>query len=109
MKLDECLMEYRALTLDIMEKVNEDGIIEYLFNERQYILDEIRKLSFSKEEINRMVESLNIIQLDTELNLLMKKEKVNTRRKMENLKKMKNANMQYMSIGYVPSKFTKEM
>ena len=43
------------------------------------------------------------------MELLIKKEKVATKRKIEKLKNMKNANMQYMSIGYIPSNFNKHI
>ncbi|VYT90135.1 hypothetical protein [Clostridium butyricum] len=109
MNLEDYLNEYKALTLDIMEKVNKDGMIEYLVNERQMVLDKIKNMNFLQAEIKKITDSLNIVQLDRELDLLVKKEKVATRKKIERLKKMKNANMQYMSIGYVPSKFNKHM
>lgn len=109
MKLDECFREYKALTLDIIERANEDGSIEYLLDERQVILDEIKNGNFEKSDINIICNNLKIVELEKELNICINKEIVNTKRKMENLKKMKTANMNYVSIGYVPPRFNKQM
>lgn len=108
MGLEEYLNEYKALTLDIMERVNIDGSIGYLVNERQEVLNRIEDLDVTQSEIKKITDSLNLIKLEEELNLMIKKEKVNIKRKIENLKKMRNANIKYKSIGYVPSRFDKE-
>ncbi|ENZ31476.1 hypothetical protein HMPREF1084_02995 [Clostridium butyricum 60E.3] len=108
-KLEEYLREYKALTLDIIERVNEDGSIGYLLDERQVILEEIKKSDFEESDIKRICNNLNIVELEKELNICINQEIVNTKRKMSNLKKMKTANMNYASIGYVPSRFNKHM
>lgn len=109
MDIEVCLSEYKALTLDIMERTNTDGLIEYLINERQQLLNEILKLEYLEDEIKKIADSLNIIQLEKELEILIKKEKVNTKKKIENLKKMRVANIKYMSMPYMPSMFSKEI
>ena len=108
MDLEEYLKEYKALTLDMMERVNIDGSIGYLVNERQEILDKIEALNFTNSEIKTISESLNLIKIEEELNLMIKKEKVNVKRKIENLKKMRNANLKYNTINYIPSLFNKK-
>lgn len=108
MDLEEYLKEYKALTLDIMERVNIDGSIGYLVNERQEILDKIKFLGFDKSDIKGIGESLNLIKLEEELNLMIKKEKINVKRRIENLKKMRSANMKYNAINYIPSFFNKK-
>lgn len=108
MNLEEYLKEYKALTLDMMERINIDGEIEYLFNERQQILDEINSEKYDKNEIKDIGKALNLLKLEEELILMMKKEKVNTRKKLEKLRKMHDANMKYNAVGYVNSRFNKE-
>lgn len=109
MNLEEYLREYKTLTLHIMERINIDKSVVYLLDERQVILDKITELNEDKIKIKHISESLNLVELEKELNLITKKELVNTKIKIENLKKMRNANMKYNSIGYVPSKFNKKI
>ncbi len=107
MELEKYLNEYKALILDIMERVNTDGSIGYLVEERQVILDKIVTMNFDRESIRKISEILDLLNLEKELNLLILKEKKSTKRKIENIKKMHNANMKYNAIGYVPSIFNK--
>lgn len=109
MELEEYFKEYKALTLDIMERANEDGSIGYLLEERQLILDNIEKNNFKKSDIKLVCTKLKIAELEKDLNICINKVIINTKRKIGNLKKMKTANMKYVSIGYVPSKFNKQM
>lgn len=109
MNLEEYLIEYKALTLDMMERIDIDDSILYLMEEREIVLDSISKIDFDQSELKEISDRLNLVQLEKELNLLIKKETVSTKRKIENLKKMKNANLKYTAIGYVPPRFNKEM
>ena len=79
MNLEECLKEYRALTLDIMERTNTDGSIGHLIEEREKVLNMIKKLGCSQNTIKEISNSLNLIEIEKELTLLVKKEKINTR------------------------------
>ncbi|WP_294400636.1 hypothetical protein [uncultured Clostridium sp.] len=109
MELEEYLREYKALTLDIMERAGEDGSIEYLLDEREEILNKIKKINFEQAKLELICNKLNLVDLEEELSLFIKKEIVNTKKKMEKIKKMHAANMKYVSIGYVPSRFNKQM
>lgn len=109
MNLEKYLFRYKELTLRIMKRTKDDGIIGYLVEERQQILDEINNVGFNKSDLRTICEELDILNLEKELDVLIKKEIKSTKESMNQLKKMHSANMQYMSIGYVPSKFNKQM
>ncbi|ALP89498.1 hypothetical protein [Clostridium butyricum] len=109
MELKEYLYEYKGLTLDIMERANEDGNIEYLLIEREQILNKIKASNFEQSEFEMFCNELKLVELEKEVNLVIKKEIISSKNKMEKLKKVHSASMKYSAIGYVPSRFNKQM
>ena len=109
MELEEYLKEYKALTLDIMERANEDGSIGYLVDERKIVLDKIIYGHFNQSDIYRICERLKITELENELNKCIKEGIANTKMKINKLRKMKNANIKYTSIGCVSPLFDKNI
>ncbi|GEQ17797.1 MULTISPECIES: hypothetical protein [Clostridium] len=109
MTLEEIFKKYRELTLQIMDRVKIDGSIKYLLEKRGELLESIRKSDFSQDEIISAGKSTGIIELEKELNELVKNEQIDIKRKIKNLRTMHAANMQYTAIGYVPSNFNKKM
>lgn len=107
MTLNEYLKEYRSLTLDIIENINTTGNIKRLVEEREYILNKITSLNFDEMEVKRIILKLNIVELEKEMNLALKTEKANIKRKLQNLKRMHQGNNHYISLGYVESRFNK--
>ena len=53
MNLNENLIKYKNITLNIIQTVKDDKYekLDELFNKRQLILDNINKLDYSKEEL----------------------------------------------------------
>lgn len=100
MDLKEYLTEYKALTLDIMEHVNVDGNIKFLLDERENILNEIIKSNFKKSDIESIGKSLNLMGLEEEMQEMIKKEKINIKKKMQQLRKNEQGNKLYLSVGY---------
>lgn len=98
MKLSEYLERYRTLTLELMDEIQKDGEINSLIKEREDILKSINDLNFDKEEIKKIGNSLNLLELEEKLQNLTKKEKVKVKKEIENLKKVKQANTNYNSI-----------
>lgn len=109
MNVEEYLIEYKELTLYMIERVKIDTSIEYLVEKRQKILDALSESSFSKDEIKSVGNSLGLASLESELIRTVTKEKIDVKRKIETLKRTSNANMKYKTIGYVPSIFNKKM
>lgn len=107
MTLEGYLKEYKALTLDLMEKINTSGNIRYLVEEREEILTAINNSNFDEDEIKRIGKELNLIELEKQMKKMLEFEKTNIKRKIANLKKMQQGNNGYMSIGYVQPRFNK--
>ena len=107
MNLHEYLEEYRALTLDLMDEVQENGEINSLLEEREYIIKSINSLGFNKEEIKTIGNSLNLLKLEEELQTLYKKEKVKVKKQIENIKKSKQINTNYNNIENIARVFNK--
>lgn len=109
MELEKYLIKYKELTLRIMKRAKDDGIIGYLVEERQQILNEINNSGFDRSYLKSVCDDLGVLTLEKELDNFIKKEIKSTKESMAKLKKMYTANMQYHSIGYLPSRFDKEM
>lgn len=107
MNLHEYLEEYRALTLDLMDEIQKDGQISSLLEERENIIKAINSLNFDKEEIKTIGNSLNLEQLEAELQLLYKKEKVKVKKQIENIKKTRQINTNYNDIENIARIFNK--
>lgn len=109
MNLHEYLEEYRALTLDLMDEIQKDGQISSLLEDREYIIKSINSLDFDKEEIKTIGNSLNLVELEGELQLLYKKEKVKVKKQIENIKRARQINTNYNNIENIARVFSKRI
>ena len=109
MNLEEYLIRYKEVTLRMMRREIDDGSIGHLVKERQQILDEINNSGFDRIHLKSICDDLGVLTLEKQLDDFIKKEIKSTKESMAKLKKMHVANIQYNSIGYIPSSFNKEM
>lgn len=110
MELKEYLQEYRALTLDAMESVYEDGTIISVMNEREKILNKIVSLNYNNEKIKEVAEEIGIFKLENELKNMVIDERAKIKNEMLMLRKKEQANQQYLSygnFGYIKPRFDK--
>lgn len=98
MNLSEYLEQYRILTLELIDKIKKDEEVDILIEQRENILKSISDFNFDKEEIKKVGNSLNLLQLEKELESSVKKEKFKIKQQIETLKKAKQVNMQYNSL-----------
>jgi len=98
MNLREYLEEYKALTLVLIDEVKKDGQLNPLIKKREDILKSINNLNFDKEEIKTIGNSLKLLELEEEVQNLIKKERVKVKKQIETLKKARQANANYNSI-----------
>lgn len=80
------LEEYRDLTLNLIDKAKNDEELSDLINKRDNILKEFDEADYSKEEFKKIVKEFNILKLDNELQLIVKKEMVKIKKKIENIR-----------------------
>lgn len=97
MTLEEYLKEYKALTLDIMDQVSFDGNIKHLVEERENIIETVKELNFNKNDIKKIAQELKLLELDKEMNRLVKVEMKNIKTKLNNLKKNQAGNQHYLN------------
>ena len=100
MDLKEYLTEYKALTLDIMEHVNVDGNIKFLLDKREQILNKIVQANFPKNDIETIGKSLSLLELEDEMQEMIKAEKINIQKKIKQLKIKEQGNRQYLAANY---------
>lgn len=100
MELKNYLEEYKALTLDIMEHINTDGNINYLVAKREKILNQVKQANFNKEQIESIGKALKLIELDNEMQEMARRETINIKKKMQQLRKREQGNKLYLSNGY---------
>jgi len=89
------LEQYRDLTLNMIERVKNDEELSDLINMRDNILKEFDEADYSKEEFKKIVMEFNILKLDSELQLLVKKEMVKIKKKIENIRSTRVASKGY--------------
>lgn len=95
MNLSGYLNEYRVLTLKLIDNIKKDGKVDILIKERGNILKSISDFKFDKAEIKKIGNSLNLLELEKELENSVEKEKFKIKQQIEILKKAKQANIQY--------------
>jgi hypothetical protein len=97
MDLKSGLKEYKNITLEIinsLEKEDYDALGQLISN-RQNIIDEIDKLSYSKEEFVKICKELDILMIQQKLVKLINEKKASLRNNMNNLATSQNANKSY--------------
>lgn len=110
MELREYLQEYRALTLDAMEKVDENGTIVSVMNQREIILNKITECDYNNEQIKKIAEEIDLFKLENELKEMIVNERTKIKNEMLMLRKKEQANQQYLnygSMGYIQPRFDK--
>lgn len=91
------LEEYRELTVRMIEKAKNGEDLSELINERGLLIEELRNHDYDKNELKKYIESLEIINLDNELRLVVKKEMVNIKRQIEKIRAVRIARNGYIN------------
>ena len=95
MTLEECLTEYKSLTIIAIESIKEEKVDELcdLIARREILINQIKKLDVSNiAEIGR---SLNLMQFERELAKLFIQKKRDFKLRLDDAKKSKTANKTY--------------
>lgn len=97
MNLQECLEEYKNLTLELIESVQSDKDLSLLIEKRDNILKVIHELKFNNEEFQKVAADFKIVELNDELLTLVSKEKAKAKEKLEISKRSRMARRNYIS------------
>lgn len=94
-ELKKPLEEYKRLTIELIRKAKNDEDLAELINKRDEILKDIGQQDYNKEEFRNIVQALDIIKLDDELKLVVKKEMVEVKKKIEKIRLARVARTSY--------------
>ena len=100
MSLEKELCEYRDITLELMNKVEEQGNRLFLLKKRDDILDKIKKSNYNSYEIENIIEKLDIREIESKLQKKVVNEINITKNKIKNLKKANNGSHAYITSAY---------
>lgn len=107
MNLEEKLIEYKNLTLQLIANVeNEDyDSLDKLLTSRQNVMDEIDSIEYSKEKFLALCKKLDILVLNQKLIKITKEKEANVRKNINGLRTSKTANKSYNKKFAVDSVF----
>ena len=95
MDLEQYLIRYEELTLQLINSVKKEEDLGDLLIKRQEILDILHKFKFSQQDYKYLKLKDRILKLDEELKFEINKSKESLRKRIESLKKAKQARSKY--------------
>lgn len=105
MKIREILIKYKKATENFIEEINKGEDPQRFIAEREEMINEMKKISFSKEELKLIVEDIQLLELEKEAYNALYEEKEKIKNEIIQLKKAKDANFtygnQYRNIGFI--------
>ncbi|SDP69604.1 hypothetical protein SAMN04488529_11290 [Clostridium gasigenes] len=103
------LNRYKDITKEIVIEVGKDGDLEPLVKIREEIISHIEGLDFSREEIKELMIKLEIIEEDNIMFKSIKKEKLNIKKELNEIKIRRVARNKYNSNTCVPTFLNKKI
>ncbi|MEQ3338105.1 hypothetical protein [Clostridium butyricum] len=100
MSLENYLTEYRDITVELMNKIKDQGNRLFLLKRRDDILDKINSESYKIEEIKKIYYSLGIENLENELIKEVGREMLNIKNEINKLKISSQGNQAYLTSRY---------
>ena len=95
MDINNLLLDYRNVTLELIDVNDDIEKVESLIEKRQQIINNINSSSFEKNKFKEIAENLNLLELEDKLIYKIKKESADVRKALDNLKKLKKARSLY--------------
>lgn len=96
-EIKNCLSKYKEITLKLIKQleIEDYDSLEGLLDSRQGFIDEISKMSYSKEDMNKIYEELQIQQLQDQLHFVMNEKKQEVKDNIDSLSINKVAKDKY--------------
>lgn len=95
MSLDELLRQYKDISLVMAEKIKKEEEISSFLKKRESIIDEINELNIDKQLICDKIEEVNIMDIEKELDGLIKSSMLNVKKEIKKVKQSKEAYKKY--------------
>lgn len=109
MNLEEYLKNYRDITIQLINNVNKEDKLNALLEKRQNIIDNMKTSNFEREEIQKLIKSLGILQLEQKLIISLDEEKKIVKEQIRCLKITKEARTKYENTQFKPNFFNKKI
>lgn len=94
------------LTLEAIKYVSDVEKLNQLLTDRQLKIEEINRLSYDKSEFRDIANELNLLKLDKELEEKIQKEKVETKKALDNVRRIRQARRSYNAVEGTPRFFS---
>lgn len=95
MRLYELLKEYKNISLIMAEKIKKEEDITSFLSKRETIINEINNLNADKQEICKWIKELDIMELEKELDKLIKNSILNVKKEIKKVKQSREAYKKY--------------
>ncbi|MGG7151259.1 DNA repair protein Rad50 [Clostridium neonatale] len=106
MNLDELLKEYKDMSFIMIRKIRKEEEISSFLRRRENIIDEINNLNIDKQLICSKIEDLNIMDIEKELEELIKSSMLNVKKEIKKVKQSKEAYKKYADFNGNPVIFS---
>ncbi|CAI3230871.1 flagellar protein FliT [Clostridium neonatale] len=98
MRLDELLKDYKDTSLSMVEKVKGNEDISSFLKKRDSIINEINSLGIDKQIICDGINALNIIEIEDELEKLIKDNMRDVKKEIKKIKQSREVYKKYMDF-----------
>ncbi|NME82794.1 flagellar protein FliT [Clostridium sp. SM-530-WT-3G] len=95
---NELFDKYKLVNLEIIDSIKNDNEDISLFEKREKLIGELFNLNWSKEQKRMMYNNMGLVDLDKEIERLLKEKMIRIKEKINKIAKNKAANKSYNSV-----------
>lgn len=101
MNIYELLVEYKNLTIVMIDKITQEEEVDELINKRQSILDKFKTMEIDKVQMRAYIHDLKILEYEMQLEKFIEIKKSNSYKEFIKAKKSRIAYNQYNKFNSV--------
>lgn len=101
-ELTQELMQFKKVTIELIEALQQEQVnkLDNLLDSRQIVIENMEKLQYTSEEFTDICNGLDILNIQHKLLELMQQSKEDTKRELNKIQLIKNANSNYNKSFY---------
>lgn len=107
MNMEKEFIEFRNLTVELIDRVKIQGNRLNIIKRREDVLNRIMSSNYDSEELRKMALKLGIIDLEKELHNKINDEMNTMKKEIHELKRSKQCNQTYIMNGYGRNVFSR--
>lgn len=95
--LYEYLTCYKNITIKLIELLENEEYdsLDYLINDRQKLIENMKKINYTKDQFKHICENFKMLIIEQKLNSLMNEKKATIKSELNKISISKNANKTY--------------